>query len=127
MPTQARVIWDQSFTGYNFGADHPMDPLRLDLTARLCEELGLFGDDGVEVVSPAVPGDDVLLTVHDADYVAAVRAALGRPGGRRPQPGPGHRGRPGLRRDARGQRADRRGHRVDVAAAVWAGPRPRTA
>ena len=52
-----------------------MNPLRLDLTARLCEELGLFNDEGVEVVSPAVPGDDLLLTVHDADYVAAVRAA----------------------------------------------------
>ena len=75
MPTQARVIWDQSFTGYNFGADHPMNPLRLDLTARLCEELGLFSDEGVEVVNPAVPGDELLLTVHDADYVAAVRAA----------------------------------------------------
>ena len=52
-----------------------MNPLRLDLTARLCEELGVFDAEGVEVVSPAVPDDDVLLTVHDADYVAAVRAA----------------------------------------------------
>jgi acetoin utilization protein AcuC len=75
MPTQARVIWDQSFTGYNFGAEHPMNPLRLDLTARLCQELGVFDADGVEVVSPGVPDDDILLTVHDADYVAAVRAA----------------------------------------------------
>ena len=79
MPTQARVIWDQSFTGYDFGADHPMNPLRLDLTARLCEELGLFSDAGVEVVNPPVPGDELLLTVHDADYVAAVRAASADP------------------------------------------------
>jgi acetoin utilization protein AcuC len=75
MPTQARVIWDESFTGYDFGETHPMNPLRLDLTARLCEELGVFDAEGVEVVSPGVPDDAVLLTVHDADYVAAVRAA----------------------------------------------------
>src|SRR5665647_923379 len=75
MPTQARVVWDQSFTGYDFGLDHPMNPLRLDLTARLCGAFGLFDGPDVEVVNPAVPDDEVLLTVHDAAYVAAVRQA----------------------------------------------------
>jgi acetoin utilization protein AcuC len=75
MPTQARVIWDQSFTAYNFGASHPMNPLRLDLTARLCDAFGLLERPDVEVVSPPVPEDAVLLTVHDADYVAAVHQA----------------------------------------------------
>jgi len=75
MPTQARVVWDESFTSYNFGADHPMSPVRLDLTARLCAAFGLFDQPGVEVVNPAMPGDEVLLTVHDAAYVEAVRHA----------------------------------------------------
>ena len=75
MPTQARVVWDQSLTGYDFGLDHPMNPLRLDLTARLCGAFGLFDGPDVEVVNPAVPDDEVLLTVHDAGYVAAVRQA----------------------------------------------------
>src|SRR5664279_4302966 len=75
MATQARVVWDQSFTGYDFGLDHPMNPLRLDLTARLCGAFGLFDGPDVEVVNAAVPDDEVLLTVHDADYVAAVRHA----------------------------------------------------
>src|SRR5665811_1628431 len=75
MPTQARVVWDQSFTGYDFGSEHPMNPVRLDLTARLCSAFGLFDDAEVEVVNPAVPHDDVLLSVHDADYVAAVHRA----------------------------------------------------
>jgi acetoin utilization protein AcuC len=79
MPPQARVVWDPGFTAYNFGPGHPMGPVRLDLTARLCESLGLFDGDGVELVTPAVPDDDVLLTVHDADYVAAVRAASADP------------------------------------------------
>ena len=75
MPTQARVVWDQSFTSYDFGVDHPMSPTRLDLTARLCGAFGLFDGTDVEIVNPAVPGDEVLLAVHDAEYVAAVRRA----------------------------------------------------
>jgi acetoin utilization protein AcuC len=74
-PTQTQVVWDQSFTSYDFGTDHPMNPLRLDLTARLCDAFGLFDGPDVEVVNPPVPPDEVLLTVHDAGYVAAVRRA----------------------------------------------------
>jgi acetoin utilization protein AcuC len=52
-----------------------MAPIRLDLTARLCEALGVLDAPGVEVVGAEVASDEVLETVHDADYVAAVRAA----------------------------------------------------
>ena len=75
MPTQARVVWDEGFTGYDFGPTHPMAPLRLDLTARLCEALGVFDAEGVEVVGPRWPTTTLLATVHDADYVAAVQGA----------------------------------------------------
>jgi acetoin utilization protein AcuC len=74
MPTQARVVWDPSFTAYNFGPGHPMAPVRLDLTVRLCEALGVFDGSDVEVFSPGVADDDVLATVHDRDYIAAVKA-----------------------------------------------------
>ena len=30
----ARVVWDPAFTAYNFGPEHPMAPIRLDLTAH---------------------------------------------------------------------------------------------
>lgn len=75
MPTQARVVWDSSFTRYDFGPTHPMAPARLDLTARLCDALGVFDVDGVEVVGAEVATDELLATVHDDDYVAAVKAA----------------------------------------------------
>jgi acetoin utilization protein AcuC len=75
MPSQARVVWDPAFTEYNFGAAHPMSPLRLDLTARLCEALGVFDVEGVEVVGAEPASDDLLATVHDRDYIAAVKAA----------------------------------------------------
>jgi acetoin utilization protein AcuC len=75
MPSQVRVVWDPGFTAYDFGAGHPMNPVRLDLTARLCEELGVFDHPGVEVFSPPLPEDELLATVHDREYIAAVRAA----------------------------------------------------
>jgi acetoin utilization protein AcuC len=75
MSVQARVVWDSDFTRYDFGPSHPMAPLRLDLTARLCEALGLFASPAV-LVAGAQPADDELLAmVHDPSYVAAVRHA----------------------------------------------------
>ncbi|WP_347354724.1 acetoin utilization protein AcuC [Intrasporangium sp.] len=75
MPRQARVVWDTAFTRYDFGPTHPMAPIRLDLTARLCAALGVFDNDEVEVVGAEPAGDEVLCRVHDPAYVAAVRAA----------------------------------------------------
>jgi acetoin utilization protein AcuC len=80
MVVQARVIWDDSFAAYDFGPGHPMAPLRLDLTARLCRGLGLFDDPSrVEVVGAEPASDELLRTVHDAEYIAAVKAASADP------------------------------------------------
>lgn len=72
MSTQACAIWGEDFTRYDFGAGHPMAPVRLDLTARLCRALGVF--DEVDVVETGIADDDVLATVHDREYIEAVRA-----------------------------------------------------
>ncbi|NNG37930.1 acetoin utilization protein AcuC [Flexivirga sp. ID2601S] len=58
-----------------------MNPIRLDLTARLCRELGVFDAPGLEVVPPSLPGgtDDFLTWVHNPDYVDAVRRASADP------------------------------------------------
>jgi acetoin utilization protein AcuC len=80
MGATAQVIWDDDFSAYDFGEGHPMTPLRLELTARLCEDFGLFDLPGVEVVAPDIASDDLLATVHDRDYIAAVRAASLDPG-----------------------------------------------
>jgi acetoin utilization protein AcuC len=96
MPSQVRVVWDPGFTAYDFGPSHPMSPVRLDLTARLCEAMGVFDHEGVEVFSPPVPGDEVLTTVHTPDYVAAVRAASDDPDGADPAYGLGTDDDPGF-------------------------------
>ncbi len=75
MVTQARVIWSEEFTGYDFGPAHPLAPVRLALTARLCTDLGLFEAPGVEVAGAGVADDALLALVHDPEYIQAVRAA----------------------------------------------------
>ncbi|HEY5515611.1 MAG TPA: acetoin utilization protein AcuC, partial [Pengzhenrongella sp.] len=78
MAPTARVIWDDAFTAYDFGPQHPMAPVRLELTTRLLRDMGIF--DHVEIVNPMVCPDEMLTTVHDPAYVAAVRAASQDPG-----------------------------------------------
>ena len=73
MASGTRVVWDPSFTSYDFGPGHPLAPVRLDLTARLADALGLLSRPGVQVSGAEAADDDELATVHDPDYVAAVR------------------------------------------------------
>jgi acetoin utilization protein AcuC len=66
------AIWDEAYLAYDFG-DHPLNPVRLDLTIRLARELGVL--DRCDVTPPAPAAEEQLLTVHDAEYLAAVRRA----------------------------------------------------
>jgi acetoin utilization protein AcuC len=72
MGCTAAVVWDEAYLRYDFG-DHPLNPVRLDLTIRLARELGLL--DAVRVVPPVPADESQLLTIHDADYLRAVRRA----------------------------------------------------
>lgn len=70
----ALLVWGPEMTQYYFGPAHPMHPARLDATARLVQELGLFDLPHVTTVRPEVAPDSALLTVHTPDYVETVRA-----------------------------------------------------
>ena len=41
MAHRTRLVWDDGFTAYDFGPTHPMGPVRLALTTRLAEALGV--------------------------------------------------------------------------------------
>jgi acetoin utilization protein AcuC len=71
----ARLVWSEDLLHYDFGHGHPMAPARLDLTMRLAAELGLLDSPELEIVGVPPAGDTVLESVHDAAYIAAVRAA----------------------------------------------------
>ncbi|MGI5268499.1 acetoin utilization protein AcuC [Nonomuraea sp. CA-218870] len=79
MSQPARVIWDDALTSYDFGPDHPLAPVRVELTMALARDLGVL--DKVEVTPCAPATDDELAMVHDPGYVEAVKrvSATGRP------------------------------------------------
>ncbi len=76
----ATAVFDASLTEYDFGPTHPMSPMRVDLTMRLAEQLGLLGDGGLRLVEPPVATDEQLTRVHDEGLVAAVSRAGADPG-----------------------------------------------
>ncbi|MBV7700124.1 acetoin utilization protein AcuC [Streptomyces sp. TRM70350] len=78
MSGRAQLMWDEAVTGYDFGPDHPMDPVRLALTWRLVEAFGL--DREMDVVAAKAAGESTLRLVHREDYIAAVKAASVDPG-----------------------------------------------
>ncbi len=69
------VVWDDAFLGYDLGADHPMNPVRLELTMALARSLGVLDAPGVLLGRPESAADAVLETVHSHEYVHAVRNA----------------------------------------------------
>jgi acetoin utilization protein AcuC len=97
-----------------------MAPVRLDLTARLCESLGIFGLPGVEVVGAQAAPDSLIETVHDPEYVAAVRAASEDPASADPARGLGTEDDPAFRGMHEASARVVAGT-VDSARAVWEG------
>ncbi|MEU5917046.1 acetoin utilization protein AcuC [Streptomyces sp. NPDC047141] len=77
MSGRALLMWDEAVTQYDFGSEHPMDPVRLALTMSLVRAYGL--DRAVDVVAAKPAGESTLRLVHREDYVAAVRAASADP------------------------------------------------
>ncbi|MPQ96725.1 acetoin utilization protein AcuC [Modestobacter sp. I12A-02628] len=81
MSDSVAVVWDDALLGYTMGGDHPLHPVRLDLTMRLADSLGVLSSGRVDVVAPTPADVDLLTLVHDADYLDAVRRAPADPGG----------------------------------------------
>jgi acetoin utilization protein AcuC len=73
MSLRAAVVWTPEFLTHRFTPDHPMNPVRLDLTMRLAGELGVL--EGVELLEPEPAPDTELHRVHVPSYLEAVRLA----------------------------------------------------
>lgn len=70
----AAVIWDEALLAYDMG-EHPMNPVRVELTMALARDLGILDRPGVRVRAARPAGDALLTRVHPADYLQAVRSA----------------------------------------------------
>jgi acetoin utilization protein AcuC len=76
MSGAACVVFDSTLTDYDFGAAHPMSPIRVDLTMRLADELGVLAVDGgrgLPRVPAPVASDDLVATVHEPGFIEAVQ------------------------------------------------------
>ena len=72
------IVFDPTLTDYNFGPTHPMSPVRVDLTMRLAEELGVL--DAVKRVDAPMASAEQIATVHDEALIEAVTKAGTTPG-----------------------------------------------
>ncbi len=68
------VVWTEDLLGYDLG-DHPLDPVRVELTIALARSLGVLDRPGVSVVTPEPASDDELARVHTREYLDAVKTA----------------------------------------------------
>ncbi|SFP45039.1 acetoin utilization protein AcuC [Saccharomonospora viridis] len=71
--SSSAVVWDSALLAYNFGSDHPFNPVRLDLTVRLATALGVLQD--VPLLVPDPVQAEELYRAHTAEYVEAVKQA----------------------------------------------------
>ncbi len=76
--TASTVVWTEDLLHYDMG-DHPLDPVRVELTMALARDLGVLSRPGVVLHRPQ-PADDATLTrIHEPEYIEAVKRG-----------GPGH-------------------------------------
>ena len=71
--TAPLVVWDPRMLGYDLGGNHPLHPLRWELTWALAGELGVLDD--YQVLLPEPADDEALSGIHTLHYNAAVREA----------------------------------------------------
>ena len=81
------VVFDPTLTDYNFGPTHPMSPVRVDLTMRLAEELGVLA--GLKLVDAPMATDEQIATVHGQGLIDAVTRCGTEPGYESPEHGLG--------------------------------------
>ena len=70
---RACLVYDESLTSYDFGPAHPMNPVRVDLTVGLADQLGVLHHLPRVAAPDATEAD--LATVHDPELIEAVMAA----------------------------------------------------
>ncbi|GLY04733.1 MULTISPECIES: acetoin utilization protein AcuC [Actinoplanes] len=68
------VVWDSALLDYDMG-DHPLDPVRVELTMVLARELGVLDRPGIQMITPRPASEIDLTRVHREDYLEAVRLA----------------------------------------------------
>ena len=73
------LIWDDKHIRYDFGPDHPLKPVRVELTVDLIRACGLTQAQSVLTLPRAAFDEDDLLRLHSEEYVDVVRRLSAQP------------------------------------------------
>jgi acetoin utilization protein AcuC len=74
MEHKAGLVWGGTLR-YDFGPQHPLQPVRVELAVELMRAYGLLDMPNVEIIPTRQASDGELELVHTADYIAAIRQA----------------------------------------------------
>lgn len=66
------LVWDDALANYDLGPEHPLAPVRVELTMALIRASGLIGNGAVEV-PPGGFDEAELLRLHRPDFVDTVK------------------------------------------------------
>ncbi len=73
MAKEVGLIYSGDFSKYNFGAEHPLRPVRVELTYSLMKQYGLLDHKALQVVPPRMASDDEMALVHSRDYIEIIK------------------------------------------------------
>jgi len=73
MDAVLRIAWDDALTSYDFGHDHPLAPVRVELTMALARQFGVLDAPEVSLAAVRPAGDELLELMHAPRYIRAVK------------------------------------------------------
>jgi acetoin utilization protein AcuC len=68
-------VYSDALAGFDYGASHPLKPVRLKLAFELIKACGLLSADDARLVEPLPANDQDLLEFHSEDYIQVLREA----------------------------------------------------
>jgi acetoin utilization protein AcuC len=78
----AVFLYSDKVLGYDFGPQHPLQPIRYKLTHDLLAAYGMFDKGCADLIAPPKADDRTIQLVHDPAYIEAVKLLGERAGGR---------------------------------------------
>ena len=73
MSGRSAFVYSPEYVAYKLSEDHPLNPIRLELTDSLIEACGLLAGTSVRREAPRAATEDELLLAHDRPYIERVR------------------------------------------------------
>ncbi|OEH86964.1 histone deacetylase [Desulfuribacillus stibiiarsenatis] len=73
MSGKSLLLHDALYYQYCFGEEHPFNPVRLQMTLDLMQSMKIIESN--QILTPVLPSDEMLGTVHSKEYIDAVKHA----------------------------------------------------